>query len=319
MKEPAENLCLLPISNAFYRFDNGENFCSQNYGGNVIRIENVFANAMLKSIAEQVFPSVDVWVGIWFTGNAWTFTDNTPIPYQAWGPNQPMKGDNLNCAIINKTTGYWSTTDCARMNSVVCAFPKAGPTNGPTGGTPLFYPGYDNILLLIDIGFPNSDTAPFSDLTSTLRALMVNWTNFDRIAFGTYKYSTYQQAYYGDLGDYRDAIGFLDKIVLVEHTGDSNVTSALRRGRLNFQLTQRQTYTSRQKTVLFAQAGTSNDINTAQPYAKAMQDLGKLIVVTVGFSNSEMKTLASDGGFMDWSETVDSKKLIDFLNTQLNE
>ncbi|PIO58330.1 lectin C-type domain protein, partial [Teladorsagia circumcincta] len=124
-------------------FDNAESVCMSN-GGHLASIhsdeENIFVADISKAGVEYKKEDDLTWIGLkqenYPTSSAWTWTDGTPLDYNAWGSGQPAdKKGREHCAQTHsdylgrnpaKDNNYqhWDSCECTlTMRAYVCKKP----------------------------------------------------------------------------------------------------------------------------------------------------------------------------------------------------
>uniref|UniRef100_A0A8C4SM36 C-type lectin domain-containing protein n=1 Tax=Erpetoichthys calabaricus TaxID=27687 RepID=A0A8C4SM36_ERPCA len=103
-----------------------------NEGGDLVSIESPSENQYVSS--KMALASGDFWIGystLGFFGRTWLimhWSDNSPVSYTNWGPNEPNNHlGRENCVEMGITangSSYWNDLNCDAMRDWICQIPK---------------------------------------------------------------------------------------------------------------------------------------------------------------------------------------------------
>jgi hypothetical protein len=113
-----------------------ESNCTNQYGGNLISIENANVNGFLKSISPLL--AVSFWSGgNNIDGGKWLWSDGTLFKYTNWEIGYPIN-ESMFCVVIETNTGKWTTHSCIEdVRPFICKVPatlQELPTSAPCPG-----------------------------------------------------------------------------------------------------------------------------------------------------------------------------------------
>ncbi|KAE9546616.1 hypothetical protein FO519_010172, partial [Halicephalobus sp. NKZ332] len=102
-----------------------DSFCTDEYNGHLISVENAFENFLIAQIADSSFvneTSQRYWIGANnIEGPGWTNIDGSNVTYFDWAPGEPA--DSTGCVSVD-LKGLWYNDDCFSNYGYVCEFPE---------------------------------------------------------------------------------------------------------------------------------------------------------------------------------------------------
>ncbi|CAJ0934459.1 unnamed protein product, partial [Mesorhabditis belari] len=209
--------------------------------------------------------------------------------------------------LIDATLGYL-LLDSTSTRSLTTTTPTTTPLICPDCN-----PSAANIVVVID---KTTQNQYFPIQALLIENLAREWNHFDRMAISTFGTEESDYNVEGNYGEIRNYNAFINYVTVIVQEGNSaNLTGAFKSTLENFKPLPPYNL---QKIVLFTSKANPDNIDSAKPFAKQLQQFGSVIVVGVGLESAPLIPLASPNCALSWTDLGDRvtirEQILDALN-----